>query len=133
MLKRCLSLALVAALVHVACAAPALAKSKAEREAQLAGKVKAHILKLGTGEAARVKLKLKDKTKLEGYVAEAGAESFTVVEAKTGAATVVAYPQVAQAKGNNLSTGQKIAIGVGVALALIIIYAVVKSKCDGFC
>lgn len=133
MLKKSLSLALVALLALSVESAVAFGKSKSEKAAEFTGKVKAHILKLGTGEAARVKLKLKDKTKLEGYVAEAGADSFTVVDAKTGAATVVAYPQVAQAKGNNLSTGQKIAIGVGVALALIIIYAVVKSKCDGFC
>jgi hypothetical protein len=119
MLRKCLSLGLIVALIHVASAAPVVAKSKAEKEAQFAEKVKAGILKLGTGKAARVKVKLRDKTKLEGFVGEAGADSFTVVDAKTGVATVVAYPQVAQAKGNNLSTGTKIAIGVAIVMLVV--------------
>ena len=45
-------------------------------------------------------------------------ERFTVTD-KTGAATSVAYPQVKSVQGNNLSTGAKIAIGVGIAAALI--------------
>lgn len=133
MFKKSLSLALIVLLALSAESAVAFGKSKSEKAAEFTGKVKAHILKLGTGETARVKLKLRDKTKLEGYVTEAGADSFTVIDTKTGAAATVAYPQVAQAKGNNLSTGAKIAIGVGIGVALLIIYAVVKSKCDGFC
>ena len=65
MLKKYLSLVLVTLLVHMASAAPALAKSKAEKEVEFAGKVKAGIANLGTGPEARVKLKLRDKTKLE--------------------------------------------------------------------
>jgi hypothetical protein len=44
---------------------------------------------------------------------------------ETGAATTIAYPEVAQARGNNLSTGAKVAIGVGIAVVvlLIILYA----------
>ena len=40
--------------------------------------IKANLLKLGTGESARVKVKLRDQTKLEGYISEAGEETFTV-------------------------------------------------------
>jgi hypothetical protein len=36
-------------------------------------------------------------------------------------ATTVAYPQVKSVQGNNLSTGTKIAIGAGVAAAVIFI------------
>ena len=126
MLRKCLSLVLAIAVFQVVNAAPALAASKAEKEARAAEKVRASILKLGTGESARVKIKLRDKTRLEGYVGEAGDDSFTVVDLKTGAATAVAYPQVRQAQGNNLSTGAKIAIGVGIAaLVLIILIATV--------
>jgi len=122
MLKKCLSLGLIVALIHVASATTVFAKSKAEKEAQFAEKVKAGILKLGTGEMARVKVKLRDKTKLEGFISEVGADSFTVVDTKTGTATIVAYPQVVQAKGNNLSTGTKIAIGFAIA---VIVFAVI--------
>jgi hypothetical protein len=116
-----LSLVLAALLVNAASAAPASAKTGSADAAGFAEKVRAHILKLGTGEASRVRVKLRDKSKLEGYVSEAGADSFTVVDAKTGAPTVVGYTQVAQAKGNNLSTGAKIAIGVGIAVLVLAI------------
>lgn len=121
MFKRLLSLFLVALLINLAGVAPAYAASKAEKEARHAEKVKAGVLKFGTGESARVKIKLRDKTKLEGYISAADGEGFTVVDAKTGMATVVAYPQVKSVQGHNLSKGTKIAIGVGIAAALIFI------------
>ena len=126
MLKKYLSLGLIVALINLAGGATAFAKPKGEKEARFAEKVRAGILKLGTGETARVKVKLRDKTNLEGFVREAGADSFTVVETKTGLATTVAYPQVKQVKGNNLSTGVKIAIGVGVAIVVVLVIVFVK-------
>ncbi len=98
-----------------------LAKSNSEKEMQHAEKVKQAIAKLGTGEMALVKIKLRDKTKLEGFVSAIGDDSFVVTDIKTGVAATVAYPQVKQVKGNNLSTGAKIAIGVGIAVAILVV------------
>lgn len=119
MLKRICSVALAALLLQAA-AAPAFAKTSAEKEARRVEKVRAQLAKLGTGKDAVVRLELRDKTRLEGYVSEAGPESFVVTN-KAGVATTVPYPQVAKAKGNNLSTGDKIAIGVGVAAAVVLL------------
>ena len=124
--KNYLSLALLALLIHMVNAAPAFAKSKAEKEVEFAGKVKAGIAKLGTGPEARVKLKLRDKTKLEGYISEAGEDSFIVTDAKTGVATVVTYPQVKTVKGNNLSTGEWITIGVLVGVGVVLLSVLLK-------
>ena len=121
MLKKLLSLSLAALLINLAVMTPAYAASKEEKHARFAEKVKASVLKLGTGEAARVKVKLRDKTKVEGYISAADGEGFTVTNSKTGMATTVAYPQVKSVKGHNLSTGAKIAIGVGIAAAIIFI------------
>ena len=121
MIKKLCSLALVALLINVAGVRLAYADSKEEKQARFAEKVKANVLKLGTGEAARVKVKLRDKTKLEGYISAADGEGFTVTDSKTGTATQVAYPQVKSVKGNNLSTKAKIAIGVGIAAAVIVL------------
>jgi preprotein translocase subunit SecF len=123
MLKKILLLALAGFFMGAASAQPvaAVTLTKAEKEAHFAEKVKAGITQLGTGTEARVEVKLRDKTKLKGYIGEASAEQFTVVDAKTGTATIVAYPQVQQVKGNNLSKGAKIAIGIGVILLPIII------------
>lgn len=121
MFKKLLSLALVALLINLAGMRLAHADSKEEKQARFAEKVKASVLKLGTGEAARVKVKLRDQTKLEGYISAADGEGFIVTNPQTGMATEVAYPQVKSVKGNNLSTGAKIAIGVGIAAAVILL------------
>lgn len=121
MFKKLFSLLLVALLVNLAGMRLAYADSKEEKQARFAEKVKANVLKLGTGEASRVKVKLRDQTKLEGYISAADDEGFTVTNSKTGMATAVAYPQVKSVKGNNLSTGAKIAIGAGIAAAVILL------------
>ena len=41
-------------------------------------------LKLGVGESTRVKVKLRDQTKIEGYISDVGAETFSVTNRKTG-------------------------------------------------
>jgi hypothetical protein len=119
MFKKLFSLILVALMLNVTGARLVYADSKEEKQARFVEKVKTNVLKLGTGETARVKVTLRDKKKLEGYVSFAGEESFTVTDVKTGAATTIAYPQVKSVKGNNLSTGAKIAIGAGIAAAVI--------------
>ena len=119
MLKKLFSMMLACLLTQLVFAQPASAAgAKAEKEARFAEKVRAGILKLGTGPEARVEVKLRDKQKLVGYVSEASAEFFTVVDA-SGHATTVVYPQVKQAKGNNLADGIKIAIGVAAVIGII--------------
>jgi len=121
MSKRLIALALVGLLINLAAVRTAFATSKGEEQARFAGKVKANVLKLGTGEKARVKVQLRDKTRLEGYISASDEDGFTVTNSKTGAATQVAYPQVKSVKGNNLSTGAKIGIGVGVAFVVLVL------------
>lgn len=128
MLKKICSV-MFSALLLQAAAVNAFAGTNAEKDARRAEKVRAQFAKLGTGPDARVKLELRDKTKLEGFVSEAGADSFVVTGAD-GRATTVAYPQVRKAQGNNLTTGDKIAIGVGIGagVTLLVLYLIYVSN-----
>jgi hypothetical protein len=128
MFKKILSLALVGLLLNVSGGSLAYAGAKAGKEARFAEKVKEGVGKLGTGAEARIEVKLRDKTKLKGYVSEAGEDSFVMVDDKTGATSTVTYAQVKQVKGNNLSKGVEIAIGVGVILIpiLVVLYFVTR-------
>lgn len=128
MFKRVLCVVLVGFLLSLAGVRPAYARSKEEQETRLAEKVKEGISKIGTGAAAHVEVKLRDKTKLKGYVSEAREDSFVIVDEKTNATSTVAYSQVQQVKGNNLSTAAKIAIGVGVILLPIAVALFFASK-----
>ena len=127
MFKAVLSLALATLVTTCLVAQPAYGESKGDKESRRAEKIKAGITQLGTGEQARIEVKLTDKTKLKGYVSEATDDHFVVVDAKTGAATSVTYGQVQQARGNNLSTGAKIAIGVGILAGILAILLILEN------
>ena len=108
------------------------ASTKAEREARFAQKIKAAIVQLGTGQSSQVNLKLRDNTKLTGYISEIGDTSFVVTDLTSAATTTVSYPNVAQVKGNNLSTRTKIIIAAAVIAGVAItLYIVRGAFCDG--
>ena len=147
MFAKCLSVALALSLLHLLSARHAQAQTNAtagagsvgvietgrndyapvvtnvkSKEAKFAAKVKADIAKLGTGPEARIEVKLRDKTKLKGYVGEAGEDSFVIVDDRTGTHARVPYPQVKQAKGRNNLSGDK--IGIILVIALIVVTAI---------
>ncbi len=127
MFKTAISLALIVIIALCLGAPSANAESKVEKQTRQTEKIKTGITQLGTGEQAGVQLKLKDQTKLKGYVSEANDDHFVVVDSKTGASTRVQYAQVQQAKGNNLSTGAKVAIGLGVLAAVLAILLIFEN------
>jgi small nuclear ribonucleoprotein (snRNP)-like protein len=122
---------MLSALLLQAAAIPAFAATGAEKEAKRAEKVRTQFAKLGTGRDARVRVQLRDKTKLEGYLSAADADTFTVTD-NAGKSTAVPYPQVKKAQGNNLSTGAKIAIGAGIGagVTLLIIFLYIAAHED---
>jgi len=102
------------------------------REGRMTQKVKDGIAKLGVGPDARVQLKLKDKTKLAGYISAVEPEHFVVTDLTTGQQTTVPYPDVAQVKGNNLTTRTKIIIAASIIAGVIIVLYIVRGAfCDG--
>ena len=125
MLKSAIACALSIVLANLLYLPPAAAKAGGNEEERKLEKLKAGIRKLGIGPDARIKVRLRDKTQISGYISEAGEDSFVVVDA-TGKSNIVAYPQVAQAKGNNLSSKEKLVItlvAVGVIAVLLFIGA----------
>jgi hypothetical protein len=129
MLKKLCSIVL-AGLMLQAAALPAFAAPNAEKEARRAEKVRTQLARLGTGADARIKLILRDKTKLAGFISEAGASTFAVTD-RAGKTTTVEYGQVSKAHGNNLSTGAKIAIGVGIGAGVtLLIFLIWLSSVD---
>jgi len=103
-----------------------------EKESSLSERVKAGVARLGVGPEAKVKVKLKDKTKLSGYVSEVGDDYFVVTDPQTGRASTVAYPDVTQVQGNNLTTKVKIIIAASVIAGVIIVLYIVRGAfCDG--
>ena len=107
------------------CAQPAYAKTQADRQAQHKAKITNAIGKLGVGKDARISVKLGEGKRVEGFIRETRGDTFVVEDLNTGDATEVAYRDVKRVKGHNLSTGAKVAIGVGIAVGVLIILAVI--------
>ncbi|MBX7172637.1 MAG: hypothetical protein K1X72_16835 [Pyrinomonadaceae bacterium] len=130
MFKKYLTSILIVFVFNLSLCSAAFAETKAEKEANFAEKVKTEIAKLGTGTEAKIQVKLKDGTKLKGYISNIGEESFSVTDEKTSVITEIPYPNAKQVKGNNLNKGVKIAIGVGIAIAVLIVvgYALGNSE-----
>ena len=128
MFRKFISIAIIIALVNLAGIDSVFAKSNMEKELRLAAKVKENIEKLGTGEQAKVRITLKNKSKVEGYISRISEDSFNVTDSKTGQETEVEYSEVKKVKGSNFSTGARIAIGVGIGLAILVVVALAKGK-----
>lgn len=124
-MQRNISLTLVVLLMQLFFVYPTFAGTKEEK---LAEKVKTGIAKLGTGPEAKIKVKLKDKTKIEGYITESNENQFVVMNSKTGQPVQVSYSNVKQVKGNNLSTGVKIIIGIAIVFAVILVVTVIAGN-----
>ena len=133
MLKKYVAAVLVCLMLQLALSVQtASANPAADKQDKLAGKVKEGITKLGVGKDARVAIRLRDKTTLSGYISEASEDSFVVSNAATGDATTVAYTNVTQVKGNNLSTGAKFAIGIGIGVGItLLVLAIYLNCCTG--
>ena len=94
---------------------PATPEAQASTSAE---KVKMEIQKRGVSEKSRVKIRLRDKTEVKGYISQIDATSFQVIDKKTGNISAINYETVDRVSGGGLSRGAKIAIGVGVGVAV---------------
>ena len=99
---------------------------------QLAEKARMEIQKRGVGEKSRVRIRLRDRTEVKGYISQIEETSFQVTDNKTGRASTITYDSVDRVKGGGLSRGSKIAIGVGVGAAIAVtVFALVVASWHG--
>lgn len=122
MFTRAISFGLIFTLLSFVTVNPVFTQTKEEKKrAKKIAKIKKGIEKLGTGEDAKIKVKLQDKTKVKGHVKSTGDDDFTIIEKKTGNERTFKYSEIRHVSGKNLPLGVKIAIGVGIGIAAAII------------
>jgi hypothetical protein len=120
MYKPLLSLALSVLLIGQAAAALQSVPPQNAGDARRAEKVKAKIAALGTGESARVRIALRNRRgEVKGYVREAGAEDFTLVDRKTGVVTIIPYAQVRAINPSHVASIVAPLAAVGVLVIVI--------------
>lgn len=127
MFKKAITIVLIFSFVGIVSTSHLLAQTQQTKEEKQTEKVRAKIRGLGLGERVKVKIKLYDKTTYQGYVSSANADDFVVMD-KMGSPHVVKYSDVRSVSGKNLSTGAKIAIGVGIGVAGTLLFLVISIK-----
>jgi hypothetical protein len=85
-----------------------------------AAKVRLAVQRLGTGEHSKVKVTLRDKAGVKGYISQIGSESFQVTHIKSGRVTTIAYQEVQEVRRLGLSTAAKIGIAAGVGVGVVV-------------
>jgi len=109
-----------------------VAQGMQTEEATQATKLKARVQKRGIGEKSRVKVRLRNKVEVKGYISKIEDASFDVTEKNTGHATTIPYANVESVQGAGLSRGAKIGIIVGVAVAIVVVVFAVGFKTHGY-
>jgi hypothetical protein len=91
------------------------------------------VFKMGVGERARIEVKLRNNSKLKGYIGEATDGSFTVIDSKNGTNQRIAYGDVEKVKnaGGGFSTRSWIILGAAVAGAVATWIIIKPALCDG--
>lgn len=121
MFKKYLSLALVLLLSNVALSVPAMARARSGNQVQTVEQIKAKVARIGVGSKARATVRLKDGTKIKGYIAEARDTDFVLRDRKTNDPRTIAYQDVAKVdKTGGHSRARNIAIGVGIGAGAIL-------------
>ncbi len=99
---------------------PQSAQTPSQQRTQVE-KIKADVQKHVTGGKARVKVTLRDKTQRKGSIVQIEDSSFSMTDEKAGGTKSISYEDVERIQGPGLSKGAQIAIGVGVAAAIVLI------------
>ena len=122
MLKNLLSMALAVLLLGMTTAVRSSAQSPTQKDPQQADQMKAKVTRLGTGKQARVEVKLKDNTKLKGYIGQIAEDKFALIDPKHGTVTPIPYDQVQQIKNTNYKGWYALGFGaaiIGGVMALV--------------
>ena len=111
----------------------AVAQATQTQGASQAAKVKTEVQKRGIGEKSRVKVRLRNKAEVKGYISKIEDASFDVTNKKTGRATTIPYAEVEKVQGSGLSKGAKIGIIVGAAVVIVAVVIAVGVCRAGYC
>lgn len=131
MLKTHLSLFVAVVLLFSAVPQSAVARQSGS-QAPTVETVKSKIARIGVGAKAKATIRLKNGTKVKGYVAQTGDDDFVMRDRKTDAPTTILYTDVLKVEDNKgHSTARNIAIGVAVGVgAVLAVIGILISSLD---
>jgi hypothetical protein len=121
MFIKCMSSGLITLLLFFGSHQTISAQTSGGNNSADTAKTKANVLKHGASEKSQVEVKLRNGTKMKGSISQVGDDSFTLTDSKLKQTNTLTYSNVAQVKRSGLSIGAKIAIGVGIFAAVMVV------------
>jgi hypothetical protein len=120
MLKTSVSL-VIAAVVLIATLSPSTIVAQNRTQTPTLEEVKSKVARLGVGAKAKATIRLKNGTKVKGYIAQAGEDDLVIRHRKTDAPTTIRYEDVLKVEDNKgHSTARNIGIGVAVGVGAVL-------------
>ena len=110
---------------------PSSVQTSAAAAEQATEKVKTEVQKRGTGEQARVRVTLRDGTRIKGYINRIDQNSFEVVDQTSHKVTTISYQDVKKIKGPGLSKTVKILIIVAVVAGIVLALVALACSSEG--
>ena len=107
-----------------------LAQTQSEINDKTSERLKAKIEKLGVGKDSKIKVTLKDETKLNGFISARDENSFDITMKKNGEVRNVKYADVKKAEGKNSLLAVKIILSVGVVVGALFLIGVAAARVD---
>lgn len=121
MFRSFLTALLLIAILSLGFLSPAVAQSNPTKQEEKTAKVKEKVRKLGFGEQVKVKVKLYNGNKHQGYIKDVNDTQFVVTD-RSGNPQAIRYSDVDSIGGQNLSTGAKIGIGIGIGVGAFLLF-----------
>jgi hypothetical protein len=110
----------------------AVAQATQTGEASQANELRIGVQRRGIGEKSRVKVRLRNKVEVKGYISKIKDTSFEVTDKTTGQSTTIPYADAERVQGAGISKGAKIGIIVGVAVAIVAAVFAAEAKTHGY-
>jgi len=102
-------------------------KEKKLLEGKPAVEARNEVEKRGLGERSRVKVTLRNKSEVKGYISQIDADTFQLTDRKSGHVSTVAYQDVSRIREGGMSRGTKIAIALGIGVVVIVVWIALSS------
>ena len=129
MLKKYLTLTLTILIMNLFFGISAFAQTQNDKDSRLVLNIKNTVAGVGTEPNRKIKITLKDGTKLKGYVTEIKDDNFVLVDKKKGKAAALRYSQVGKAKSDGFSKITAIFVAAAVTGAVVLAtYAAFKKR-----
>lgn len=132
MFKKYLTVILTVLTINAFLSVPAFAQTANAKDSRLVLNVKNTVARVGTEANRKIKVQLKNGTKLKGYITEIKDDYFALLDTKSGKVVSVDYAQVLTAKRDGLSKFAAVLIATGVAMGGLIVLGAAAANSEGW-